>query len=183
LVALDAPSFDVEETMPFDGNEFQRLDNNHAPRFGLRLVRAVLRWLSAEPDGTRSFDVSVPAPLHPFEPTGSPPFETLILLTVARALVADQKKWAQGKYETFVGGRRCAVGAICVAAGILKTRSVTVAIEDLTTVAQHRGFGCVEAMNDASSHTLMLEAFDEAIGRAASRLAATRRMESVERVG
>jgi hypothetical protein len=107
--------------------------------------------------------------------------ETVVLLTVARALVADRKKWTRGKYETFIGGRRCAMGAICVAAAILRTSSVSVAIEDLRTVALRRGFQSVEAMNDASSHALMLKAFDEAIGRAAARLAAVRHREGVGR--
>lgn len=168
--------------MPFDGNEFPVVDKRRS-RFGRRLAKEVCRWLSGRTDGRRSSRgaTSLSETLPPSEPPafkpGSPSMETLILLTVARALVADEKKWTRGKYETLIGGRRCAMGAICVAADILRTSSVIVAIEDLTAVARRLGFPSVEAMNDASSHSLMLKGFDEAIGLAASRLAALRRRE------
>lgn len=104
--------------------------------------------------------------------------EVLQILTVARQLVADRHRWAQGHYETW-GGRRCAVGAICVASEMLHTLASLEAVEHLSAVASRRGFPDVEAMNDHSTHTEVLSAFDDAI-ECASRLFLGRRLPNVE---
>ena len=91
------------------------------------------------------------------------------VLTIGRALIADRKDWVQRRYETR-DGRRCAVGALRGAARLLNLHGQqTAANALLLAVAMDRGFNDIESMNDNSSHTQVLSAFDEAIGRANGR--------------
>lgn len=142
--------------MPFDGQDF-----TPRSRYGVqgppgRIVAEVLRhWFSFGAERGRV--------THAAQPIGQPNrLGTLQILTVARALVSEKKYWAQGRYET-VGGRRCAVGALCVAAEILGCGSSEDAGRHLLSVARERGYLEVEAMNDNSSHAEILSAFDNAI--------------------
>jgi hypothetical protein len=145
--------------MPLDGKHF---DGETGSRW--------FQWQLAKPVSGRA----VPARKIPVQPAGAPSrdrrsFEALQLLTVARALVAEERNWAQGRYET-IGGRRCAVGAVCVAAEVLGGSATEEACEHLLSVARGHGFGAVETMNDRSTHQEILAAFDEAITRATKRL-------------
>ena len=88
------------------------------------------------------------------------------VLTIGRALIADRKDWVQRRYETR-DGRRCAVGALRGAARLLNLHGQqTAANALLLAVAMDRGFNDIESMNDNSSHSQVLSAFDEAICRA-----------------
>jgi len=90
------------------------------------------------------------------------------LLCAARALIAAEDRWVQGRYET-LRGRRCAMGALQAAARALRdTGGFETARDLLRTEALIRGFSHVERMNDRSSHAQVLAAFDGAIGRAAA---------------
>jgi hypothetical protein len=145
--------------MPFDGRDF-----------GAEKVSRWRRWRLAK----KLFSRTIPSRKVPVLPAAAPPrnrhnLEALQLLTMARALIAERRNWAQGRYET-IGGRRCAVGAVCVAAEILGGSAGDDACEHLLSVALDRGFGAVETMNDRSTHQEILWAFDEAIARATKRL-------------
>jgi hypothetical protein len=101
---------------------------------------------------------------------GAPPETvTLQVLTLARALIEDERNWVQRRYET-LGGRRCAVGALRSAARLLELRSPQRDAADLLlSVAMSRGYSDIEKMNDNSTHVQVLSAFDEAIVRARQR--------------
>ena len=89
------------------------------------------------------------------------------LLRAARALIAEEDRWVQGRYET-LRGRRCAMGALQAAARALRdTRGFETARDLLRTEALIRGYSHVEKMNDRSTHAQVLAAFDGAIARAA----------------
>ncbi len=110
-------------------------------------------------------------PLRSFSPDPAPQGEvgTVQLLTIARALIADEENWVQGRYET-IDGRRCAVGALRVASRLMGVRTPPRdATGLLLTVANGRGFNDIEKMNDRSTHSQVLTAFDEAITRAHTR--------------
>ncbi len=110
-------------------------------------------------------------PLRSFSPDPAVPTEvaTVQLLTIARALIADEENWVQGRYET-IDGRRCAVGALRVASRLMGVRTPPRdATGVLLTVANGRGFNDIEKMNDRSTHAQVLSAFDEAITRANAR--------------
>jgi hypothetical protein len=161
--------------MPFDGSKvIDPAHGNAEPSLVWRRVDRLRRWLFLDKQ-------KLPDPgdvlAYPPQPR---PLETLQLLTVARALVADRKKWAQGRYETLTG-RRCAMGAICIAEEILGSGSSSSATEHLMFVALNRGYGDVETMNDASSHYEMLLAFDEAIDLATCHLIAIRQGNAMTR--
>jgi hypothetical protein len=88
------------------------------------------------------------------------------LLRDARALIENPRNWAQRRYWT-LSGRRCAVGALrAVARGLVEPDIAWAAHNLLITVARSRGFGTVEEMNDRSSHSEVLRAFDSAIAAA-----------------
>ena len=89
------------------------------------------------------------------------------LLRAARALIAEEDRWVQGRYET-LRGRRCAMGALQAAARALRdTGGFETARDLLRTEALIRGYSHVEKMNDRSTHAQVLAAFDGAIARAA----------------
>jgi hypothetical protein len=88
------------------------------------------------------------------------------LLLDTKSLIENPKNWTRGTYRSFTG-RHCAIGALRVAAGRLKSPSPAwSAHELLIKAARSRGFASVEAMNDKSSHGGVLAAFDEAIALA-----------------
>ena len=88
---------------------------------------------------------------------------TVRLLQDARELIEDPNHWTQGTYRSF-RGRRCAVGALRVAARRSNgPEPAWAAHQLLINIARSRGFASVEAMNDHSSHGAVLGAFDEAI--------------------
>ncbi len=155
--------------MPFDGREFSGATiitpaPTAAPSPGLwERVRVA----------TKSFLPHLRAlpPLRSFSPDTGVPTEvaTVQLLTIARALIAEEENWVQGRYET-IDGRRCAVGALRVASRLMGVRTPPRdATGMLLTVANGRGFNDIEKMNDRSTHGQVLTAFDEAISRAQAR--------------
>lgn len=152
--------------MPFDGQGFPPTGHHRSDqrvRSGIvEIFRHFFAARRTSVQGEPSSRVDQPQPL-----------QTLQLLTVARALVSEKKYWARGRYET-IGGRRCAVGALCVAAEILGCGSLEEAGRHLGTVALERGYSEVETMNDNSTHAEVLSAFDEAIARATRCLLAQR---------
>jgi hypothetical protein len=88
------------------------------------------------------------------------------LLRAARALIAEEDRWVQGRYET-LRGRRCAMGALQAAARALRdTGGFETARDLLRTEALIRGYSHVEKMNDRSTHAQVLAAFESAIARA-----------------
>ena len=120
-------------------------------RLGLWLGQRVGLWLRA------------PAPPGIALP---PELAAARLLRAARALIAEEDRWVQGRYET-LRGRRCAMGALQAAARALHdTRGFETARDLLRTEALIRGYSHVEKMNDRSTHTQVLAAFDSAIARA-----------------
>lgn len=155
--------------MPFDGREFSgtvitpRAPVAPADPSVWERVRSV----------TKSFLPRLKAlpPLRSFSPDPAVPTEvaTVQLLTIARALIADEENWVQGRYET-IDGRRCAVGALRVASRLMGVRTPPRdATGMLLSVANGRGFNDIEKMNDRSTHSQVLTAFDEAISRAQAR--------------
>lgn len=152
--------------MPFDGKEFTGAtilapspEGPQSPSVWERVrvaTKSFLPRLRALPT-LRSFS---PDPTLPSE------VATVQLLTIARALIADEENWVQGRYET-IDGRRCAVGALRVASRLMGVRTPPRdATGMLLTVANGRGFNDIEKMNDRSTHSQVLAAFDEAINRA-----------------
>jgi hypothetical protein len=152
--------------MPFDGSEFLGTpllgSGAVAPRPATwlqRLRQSARAWL---PGGATT-------PLRAFMPGAPPETVTLQVLTLARALIEDERNWVQRRYET-LGGRRCAVGALRSAARLLELRSPQRDAADLLlSVAMSRGYSDIEKMNDNSTHGQVLSAFDEAIVRARQR--------------
>ncbi len=155
--------------MPFDGREFTGATiippapaSPQSPTVWERVRVA-----------TKSFFPRLTAlpPLRSFSPDPALPTEvaTVQLLSIARALIADEENWVQGRYET-IDGRRCAVGALRVASRLMGVRTPPRdATGMLLTVANGRGFNDIEKMNDRSTHAQVLTAFDEAITRAQAR--------------
>lgn len=88
-----------------------------------------------------------------------------LLLEEAKALVQDEAQWLQGAYRWF-GGRYCAVGALCAAAGRFEVRVARTAHAMLLRIARRRRFTSVESMNDRSCHAAVVQAFDEAVALA-----------------
>jgi hypothetical protein len=84
------------------------------------------------------------------------------LLRAARTLIADEARWVQGSYWWL--GRRCAIGALRRASRrCSNSDAIAMAHLWLSRAADQRRFMSVEAMNDSSSHSEVLKAFDEAI--------------------
>jgi len=152
--------------MPFDGREFTGATFvPPAPEF----PQSPTLWDRVRV-ATQSFLPRLRAlpTLRSFSPDPALPNEvaTVQLLTIARALIADEENWVQGRYET-IDGRRCAVGALRVASRLMGVRTPPRdATGMLLTVANGRGFNDIEKMNDRSTHAQVLSAFDEAITRA-----------------
>lgn len=85
------------------------------------------------------------------------------LLREAKGLVSEPEGWTRRTYRSF-GGQRCAIGALRAAAKRLDDPSIAWSAHALLIdVARSRGFTNVETMNDRSSHTAVLAAFDQAI--------------------
>jgi hypothetical protein len=137
--------------MPFDSAEFFR-DPPAAPP-----VQA-LGWAARLRQALRAF---APHPARaPLDPA------VVRVLQEARGLIEQRQDWVQGRYET-VGGERCAVGAVRIAAELFDYAEAGSRAERLLArVAARRGFTSVEAMNDRSPHGHVLTAFDEAIAAA-----------------
>ncbi|HET6183947.1 MAG TPA: hypothetical protein VFA03_10185 [Acetobacteraceae bacterium] len=155
--------------MPFDGREFS--GTVIAPPAPTAPSDPSL-WERVR-SATKSFLPRLKAlpALRSFSPDPAVPNEvaTVQLLTIARALIADEENWVQGRYET-IDGRRCAVGALRVASRLMGVRTPPrEATGMLLSVANGRGFNDIEKMNDRSTHAQVLSAFDEAIARAQAR--------------
>ncbi len=85
------------------------------------------------------------------------------LLREAKGLISEPEDWTRRTYRSF-GGQRCAIGALRAAAKRLDDPSIAWSAHALLIdVARSRGFTNVETMNDRSSHTAVLAAFDQAI--------------------
>ena len=105
------------------------------------------------------------APAGP-EITLPPEIAAARLLRAARALIAEEDRWVQGRYET-LRGRRCAMGALHAAARALRdTGGFETARDLLRTEALIRGYSHVEKLNDRSTHAEVLAAFESAIAHA-----------------
>ncbi|MBN8928921.1 MAG: hypothetical protein BGO51_00815 [Rhodospirillales bacterium 69-11] len=149
--------------MPFDGTAFVSSPTApiapEATPHGLwqRTRSAWSRLL--HPARLRAFEVPLPtAPTR--EST-----QALQTLVLARSLIADEQAWVQRRYETR-DGRRCAVGALRGAARLMHDAVPHgEAVSSLLAVAMSRGFTDIETMNDHSTHTQVVGAFDEAIRR------------------
>jgi hypothetical protein len=149
--------------MPFDGSEFVATLVQSPPakppsRSPLRLLRQFGESLRAR---SRTLPFAVPAD----DPAPSPDASTLQVLGLARSLIQDERHWIQRRYET-LDGRRCAVGAVRAAVRLLGMRAGPVDPHHaLLMVAVSRGFTDIEKMNDHSTHSQVISAFDEAIYR------------------
>jgi len=85
------------------------------------------------------------------------------LLITARGMIEQEGRWIRGHYAT-LDGRHCAVGALRAAALRLDARRVGKMAHDvLRDVARQRGFRSIEQMNDHSTHSEVIAAFDTAI--------------------
>lgn len=133
--------------MPFDGTGFPApTTEGFVPKYAGRLYRVLARIVRA-PD-EESVDV--------------PPQEVAALLRNARALIEPERNWLRGHYyRTY--SRFCAVGALRRAGRGVAPMVMARAHTLLLDVARQRGFETVERMNDHSTHTLVLSAFDQAI--------------------
>ncbi len=151
--------------MPFDGTAFVAappVAGGIPPEPGnigrwQRLRTTVARLL--QPARLRGFDL--PMPQAPTREAG----HALQTLALARSLIADEQAWVQRRYETR-DGRRCAVGALRGAARLMHNAVPHGdAVSSLLAVAMSRGFTDIETMNDHSTHTQVVRAFDEAMIR------------------
>jgi hypothetical protein len=156
--------------MPFDGTEFRitpvRLPAPATPpASGIwSRVKEVATALAAQMRVLPMWSLAPAEVVLPSEVTA------VQLLRAARALIELEDKWVQGRYET-VRGRRCAMGALQAAARVLRDpRAFEEAKDLLRTEAVLRGYSHVEKMNDRSTHTQVLAAFDTAIMKAEARL-------------
>jgi len=149
--------------MPFDGSEFIATPVQSTPAKPpaarpLQLLRQLRDSLRVR---SRSLPFAVPADA----PAPSPDASTIQVLGLARSLIQDERHWIQRRYET-LDGRRCAVGAVRAAVRLLGMRAGPVDPHHaLLMVAVSRGFTDIEKMNDHSTHTQVISAFDEAIYR------------------
>jgi hypothetical protein len=146
--------------MPFDGSEYCP---GSAPAEAVLPSAAGNTWLRALAERLRA------RPLWAFTPGEIRPEVTPAhLLRAARALIGQEDRWVQGRYET-LRGRRCAMGALQAAARVLRHPGAFDQARDyLRTEALIRGYSHVEKMNDRSTHAEVLAAFDRAIHRAES---------------
>ncbi len=153
--------------MPFDGSEISNMVSAPSPRVLAGLPRA---WYQR----TKSwFSVAllrglIPAMRTPGQVASD--CRVVALLTQARALVADETHWVQGRYAT-TDHRYCAIGAVRAAArgtfGWYTSRE--------TQRLLHREAGCagyptMESLNDHSTHRQVLATFDAAISIASKRV-------------
>ena len=137
--------------MPFDGAEFLREPVSPASN--------QMAWYSR-------FAANLGRALRTRLPRSSPePIDAAVLrvLEEARGLIEQREDWTQGTLESF-RGKRCAVGALRLAADFLNYPVAgRVARDLLTEIAIEHGFASIEAMNDRSRHETVLSAFDTAI--------------------
>jgi hypothetical protein len=149
--------------MPFDGSEFiatpVRSDPDKPPSRGpIRLLRQI-------GDSLRARGRTLPFAVPTDEPAPSGEATTIQVLGLARSLIQDERHWIQRRYET-LDGRRCAVGAVRAAVRLLGLRAGPIDPHHaLLMVAVSRGFTDIEKMNDHSSHSQIVSAFDDAIYR------------------
>jgi hypothetical protein len=136
--------------MPFDGTEFLR--KAAVP------VAPSASWYARAAAFRRSLEARA------FRPSAEPIDAALLrVLEEARGLIEQREDWTQGALET-LGGQRCALGALRLAADFLNYQAAgRLAHALLTDIAAERGFTSVEAMNDYSRHEAVLSAFDAAI--------------------
>ena len=144
--------------MPFDGSEYCP---GSGPTEAALPPAAGTSWLRGLAERLRA------RPLWAFAPGEVRPEVTPAhLLRAARALIEQEDRWVQGRYET-LRGRRCAMGALQAAARVLRHPGAFDQARDyLRTEALIRGYSHVEKMNDRSTHAEVLAAFDHAIRRA-----------------
>ena len=137
--------------MPFDGAEFLREPVSPASN--------QMAWYSR-------FAANLGRALRTKLPRSSPePIDAAVLrvLEEARGLIEQREDWTQGTLET-IRGKRCAAGALRLAADFLNYPAAGwVAHDLLTDIAIERGFASIEALNDHSRHETVLSAFDIAI--------------------
>jgi hypothetical protein len=139
--------------MPFDGTQFYASPIRIRKPWHRRLTALI---------GSPSDEAPVLRVAAPVEPK----IDVIQLLETARRMIEDPLKWGQGSYFD-LGGRHCAVGALRAAARELNaTSKLRRAHAFLLEVAWRRGFTNIEGMNDRSTHSEVLAAFDEAIAAA-----------------
>ncbi len=137
--------------MPFDGAEFLREPVSPASN--------PIAWYSRfAADLGRALRTKLPrSSLEPIDAA------VLRVLEEARGLIEQREDWTQGTLET-IRGKRCAAGALRLAADFLNYPAAAwVAHDLLTDIAIERGFASIEALNDHSRHETVLSAFDMAI--------------------
>jgi hypothetical protein len=144
--------------MPFDGTDFQRPSVPDTGLFPLWSKHGCRNW----------FDIRFRREGRSGYPLADRDATVIQLLLDAKGLIEDPKNWTRGTYRS-LRGRHCAIGALRAVAGRLRSpSSAWSAHQLLIKVARSHGFASVEAMNDKSSHTAVLAAFDDAIGLAHS---------------
>ncbi len=146
--------------MPFDGSKLTIAPSGGgmASEHGSGRARAKLRRVLA-----RFF--RVPGDEAP-EPSA---LEAADVLFAARALIEPERSWLRGQYHRPYS-RFCAVGALRRASRHASPAVLAQAHALLLDVARQRGFETVERMNDYSTHTDVLSAFDAAITAAVGQL-------------
>jgi hypothetical protein len=153
--------------MPFDGaHQLSCLTPEAAPgtNHPWRALRGPLALLLAR---ARALGWLPPSRSQPPMP---PEIGAVHLLRAARALIALEDRWVQGRYKT-ARGRRCAVGALQAATALIADpRAFRQAKDLLREEALRRGYSHIETMNDETSHAVVMTAFDSAIARAEARL-------------
>ena len=153
--------------MPFDGSEFRLSPLAPPAPLGPEVpsVWDRMKVAFARLGGVTAWSFVPGDPIVPSDVTA------VHMLRSARALIELEDRWVQGRYET-VRGRRCAMGALQAAARVLRDpRAFEEAKDLLRAEAVLRGYSHVEKMNDRSSHTQVLVAFDAAISKAEARIA------------
>lgn len=151
--------------MPFDGSKFSQFQPSMPVPFAPAPLGFWVRlnwflYLLPSACGIRGW-LSRPADQISKTPTAC-------LLREARGLIGAEAYWAKKAYST-ADGRRCAMGALSAAArGRYGLGTGADAHGYLLAVARWRGFDAVETMNDESTHTEILAAFDAAIVSAES---------------
>jgi hypothetical protein len=137
--------------MPFDGAEFLRE--------AVCPASSQIAWCSR-------FAANLGRALRTKLPRSSKePIDAAVLrvLEEARGLIEQREDWTQGTLET-IRGKRCAVGALRLAADFLNYPAAgRVAHDLLTDIAIERGFASIEALNDHSRHETVLSVFETAI--------------------
>src|SRR5260221_7016560 len=141
----------MEPSMPFDGAEFLREPVSPASN--------PIAWYSR-------FAANLGRALRTKLPRSSPePIDAAVLrvLQEARGLIEQREDWTQGTLET-IRGKRCAAGALRLAADFLNYPAAGwVAHDLLTDIASEGGFASAAALNAQPRQKTSLRAFDIAI--------------------